>query len=513
MILRKTNRFRHLNFVAAMVVVAMIAAACGGDDTSVQEPATTTTTVTPRQPEAPETATSVQKRPADAEAETSVETDAPSITTTTVVEADTGEDASASTEQEIEDAPEPEEEPIEEPELGPDLDSAPDEPVPEQADEDSEQAQPEPEAEPDPEEAPQHEEEPEPQQDLEEDQPVPEQPDEEAEQVAETPTSTVPPQEDAQPEGSEADDIYEATTTAIVAIDDLTERAVVLWESGSAVEACALADEARAVADAHEAAFGNEALSQDDVWGEWLDVLDEWDAACLQALAEPELTDYEVFVAAVQQGQGWTEPDSPPVHPDTPAPSWERGTNQPGVRPADRPRVTAEVQAWTEWCGTYSGCEWLLFHMVWALDYLGASESCVLTNYVDRAVEESQPGVSDHSRSRIKDKYGWHRCATVVDPVQSDGRLLSEHGLTVAERCRAVLPADVKLEFVIKLGLTQDRLPNYERHDNATCDEWGAWVEGRGVLYEEECDRSARLAEEWLEHYIGMPEPYWSPTC
>ena len=511
MILRKTNRFRHLNFVAAMVVVAMIAAACGGDDTSVQEPATTTTTVTPRQPEAPETATSVQELPADAEAETSVETDAPSITTTTVVEADTSEDASASTEQDTEDAPEPEEEPIEEPELGPDLDSAPDEPVPEQepeqADEDSEQAQPEPEAEHEPEEAPQPEEEPEPQQDLEEDQPVLEQPDEEAEPVADTPTSTVPPQEDAQPEGSEADDIYEATTTAITAIDDLTARAVILWESGDTADACALAAEARAVADAHQAAHDPSVLAQTSNWLEWLDVLDEWDAACLQALAQPELTDYEVFVAAVQQGQGWTEPDSPPVHPDTRAPSWERGTHVWGDRPDDRPRVTEGVQTWMNWCGDWWGCDELLFQMVWALDYLGADENCVVNIYYGRASEESQGISSDDHRVRLINEYGWHRCATVIDPVQSDGRLLSEHGLSMAERCRAVLPADVKLEFYELVGL------DYELRDDVSCDEWGAYVEGRGVLYMEECDESARLSEEWLEHYIDRPERFRTLSC
>ena len=507
---------RTLRTIAAVAAVALIAAACGGDDTVVPEPAVTTDAATTTQPVDPESVTSVQEPATDAEAGNTVETDAATTTTTTIAEADTGEPAVTEAEPDGVPADEPEpEEPIREPELGSDLDSAPDEPVPEpepeseQADEDSEQAQPEPEAEPDPEEAPKPEEEPEPQQDLEEDQPVLEQPDEEAEPVADTPTSTVPPQEDAQPEDDEADDIYAATTAAIVAIADLTERAVVLWESGNTADACALAAEARAVADAHQAAHDPSALAQDAIWLEWLDVLDEWDAACIEALAEPEPetpTDYEVFVAAVQQGQTWTDPDLPPVHPDTQPPSWhpDNGTYEVGQYPTDRPRATTNVQIWIDWCGGDSRCDTLLWTMVWALDYLGADDSCVITNYFERLTRGTQPGVSDgYQNYKLKDQYGWHSCATIIDPVQSDGRLLSEHGLTMAERCRAVLPSDVELEDHAKL-------PNVTH--GMTCDEWGEWVEQRH-LGAKVCDGSARLAEEWLEHYIGMPERYWTPSC
>ena len=529
MTLRITHNFRHLNLVAAILVAALIAAACGGEDapavidTPSDTAATTTVVETPVREEHPCGTPQAETEDgycfvdgqwyADAGAGHWVESDGPPVATTTVVGADTGEDASASIEQETEDAPEPEEEPVQELELGPDVDSAPDEPVPEQepeqADEDSEQTQPEPEAEPDPEEAPQHEEEPEPQQDLEEDQPVPEQPEPEAEQVVETPTSAVPTQEDDQPEDNEANDIYEATTTATTAIGDLTEQAVILWESGDIADACALAAEARAVTDAHQAAHDPSVLAQTANWLEWLDALDEWDAACIEALAEPEaeiLTDYEVFVAAVQQGQTWTEPDSPPVHPDTQPPSWhpETDTYEFGQYPTDRPQATTNVQIWIDWCGEYRRCDTLLWTMVWALDYLGADDICVLTNYEERLVKGTQPGVSDgYQNYRLKDQYGWHSCATIIDPVQSDGRLLSEHGLTMAERCRAVLPADVELE-------DHANLPNVTY--GMTCDEWGEWVEQRH-LGAKVCDGSARLAEEWLEHYIGMPERYWTPSC
>ena len=94
---------------------------------------------------------------------------------------------------------------------------------------------------------------------------------------------------------------------------------------------------------------------------------------------------------------------------DTPAPSWERAhgiTKQAATLSDDRPRATEGVQAWIDWCANYYGCDKLLFQMTWALDYLGANENCVLPNYVDRAVEESQGISSDDARSRLKNNYG-----------------------------------------------------------------------------------------------------------
>ena len=73
-----------------------------------------------------------------------------------------------------------------------------------------------------------------------------------------------------------------------------------------------------------------------------------------------------------------------------PAPSRRRGSRGTyvwGIRPPDRPRASTGIQRWTEWCGhetggTSWGCEeMLLLEMTWALDYLGASEDCVLPVY------------------------------------------------------------------------------------------------------------------------------------
>lgn len=216
--------------------------------------------------------------------------------------------------------------------------------------------------------------------------------------------------------------------------------------------------------------------------------------------AEPEPepvvegNEYDAFVQAVQLGQTWTSSEAPPVHPSTPATSWDRDTHQVGYQPDDRPRVSSNVQIWIDWCGNHPECDRLLLHMVWALDYLGANEVCVIEQYFDYALSTAQ---------YPQEMYGWHNCATIIDPVQSDGKLLSEHGLSMAERCRAVLPDDVELEERISSGVIRDGLD---------CDEWGAWVEARRVSYPA-CDKSARLAEEWLEHYIGMPERYWRMSC
>ena len=200
----------------------------------------------------------------------------------------------------------------------------------------------------------------------------------------------------------------------------------------------------------------------------------------------------------------------PPVHPDTEPPSWVRGTHTGRGRPDDLPRRSSQVQAWLDWCGDdWLGCDHLQLPMLWALDYLGANPQCVVQNYEWRASFGSRPDVTDGwNNGKLIERYGWHRCATAIDPMQPDGRLLSDHGLSVAERCRAVLPADIKLEEE-----TSTDNGGVFRHW-LTCDEWGEWVEEyqRGTNFPD-CMGSARIAEEWLEHFHGMPETYWRISC
>ena len=218
---------------------------------------------------------------------------------------------------------------------------------------------------------------------------------------------------------------------------------------------------------------------------------------------EAQIAAWEDLRAEVQEGAVWTEPGGarPPTHPETPEPTWDAGTWEPGTHPDDRPRRSENVQSWVDWCGDYAGCDWLLAQMTWALDHLAADEICVVEVYAVRAREEST-----NYRDSLPGEYGWHQCASVIDPRQPDGRLLSEQpGITVTDRCRAVLPADIELEY--NEGGRRDA-----RRDGLSCDEWGAWAESRRTGYET-CDHSALLAEEWLEHYIGMPESYARLGC
>ena len=201
---------------------------------------------------------------------------------------------------------------------------------------------------------------------------------------------------------------------------------------------------------------------------------------------EAQIAAWEELRAGVQQGAVWTEPGAarPPVHPETPEPTWDAGTWERGTHPDDRPRRSENVQIWVDWCGDYAGCDWLLAQMTWALDHLAADEICVIERYFTRALEEST-----NYRDSLPGEYGWHQCASVIDPRQPDGRLLSEQpGITVADRCRAVLPADTDLEYYE--GGRRDG-----RRGGLSCDEWGAWAESRRTSYET-CDHSALLAEK-----------------
>ena len=126
---------------------------------------------------------------------------------------------------------------------------------------------------------------------------------------------------------------------------------------------------------------------------------------------------------------------------------------------------------------------------------------CVTDQYRQRI--EAAAGVTDGINNyKLLHRFGWHRCPTVIDPIQPDGRLLSAHAPSVADRCRAVLPPDVQLEWwVLRTDLT----------GGLDCDTWAERVDrkaGRSAYTAH--FYSARLAEEWIEHFIGMPVLYGS---
>ena len=124
------------------------------------------------------------------------------------------------------------------------------------------------------------------------DQPAAEQAEEEDEQADASASEDTanPPQDEGQPADGERLDLLDATVTAIDVIDELRKRAVQLLQSGNEAGGCSIRHEARevadahqAVADAHVAAHGGPVLSDLELWTLWLDLLDEWDAACTSA--------------------------------------------------------------------------------------------------------------------------------------------------------------------------------------------------------------------------------------
>ena len=94
-----------------------------------------------------------------------------------------------------------------------------------------------------------------------------------------------------------------------------------------------------------------------------------------------------------------------------------------------------------------------------------------------------------------------------------DGVLLSHSGISLAEQCRRVLPPDIALEH------SPERFTDeVQRFDpgHAGCDAWAAWVETRdygGAKDFRVCDRSARLASEWMEHHYNIPASIYTVGC
>ena len=221
----------------------------------------------------------------------------------------------------------------------------------------------------------------------------------------------------------------------------------------------------------------------------------------------------------------WVHPqagDVPTVHPDTET-SWQKAEwnlddylNDYDDLANDHPRPTPNVAAWAASCWGGSSCDRLLYSMKWALDYLGASEDCVLAVYQARW---SRMNASNEFSGVEIDLYGWHRCPTVIDPrtpteadpyVQQqphgqDMLLLAPNSDSLADRCRAVLPADVNLDFAVDNKAADWR-------EGLSCDEWGPLAGARRVSYKI-CDASALLAEEWMEHHHGMPAEHRSIYC
>ena len=268
----------------------------------------------------------------------------------------------------------------------------------------------------------------------------------------------------------------------------------------------------------HEPVLGSELYPDEPEVPEdlWCEIIEDGTVGCWTEPDEPEPEPVEVWVEPepepVEPYAGYV----PPVHPDTAPTSWQTGEWDLDYNELanDHPRPTPDVDLWAARCLGGDLCDWLLFQMKLALDYLGASEDCVLAVYYARW---SRANESNWLSGAEIDLYGWHRCPTVIDPRTPtvadpylrqfgfDGLLLTHSSDSLADRCRAVLPADVALEFFVNNELAKFR-------EGLGCDEWGALAGARRVTYKV-CDASAELARQWMEHHHRMPVRYRAISC
>ena len=224
----------------------------------------------------------------------------------------------------------------------------------------------------------------------------------------------------------------------------------------------------------------------------------------------------------------------PPVHPDTPPPGWERGEDiAPGVDIMETPRLTGEDRgAIVVWLASVGGIahgynQWLLFNMKWALDYMGADPQCIVNEYTARVETAAGTPRGQLEPAGLRDQHGWQNCATVIDPFlpgvdRPDGRtndvglrLSDTPGITLAERCRAVLPPDVQLDKEWRTA-TYRQEPFYFEPGHAGCDAWAEWAMTHHYnpdIAAPRCHSAAHLAEEWMEHHHGTPENYPRVSC
>ena len=156
---------------------------------------------------------------------------------------------------------------------------------------------------------------------------------------------------------------------------------------------------------------------------------------------------------------------------------------------APLPPETPAVVAWSDWCffdgpdtilTGASQCSASMSSFAFALSHLGADEACVLDQYTKliNALADVEGGDITAQTYAAQDAYGWHRCASVIDPDPTDGR-------TLTEKCEA-LPA-----------VSESRSALY-----GSCAEW-AEVEMSISASTPICSASTSLLGAWMKTHHG----------
>ena len=232
---------------------------------------------------------------------------------------------------------------------------------------------------------------------------------------------------------------------------------------------------------------------------------------------EPEpVVEPEPEPEPVVEGSVWVEPYAgyvPVVHPDTPVLDWgllyEQVPTPEGLAEmnsgigsdigAYMPRPTQGLVDWSSECigrlvaiGKHavvanSNCALALNQSVWALDYMGASQDCVvaeMTRQVDGYVKWGTPV--------FQSERGWFRCPSVIIPdaagLPHDVELFADE---MVRRCREVLPADAELRHYIS-GAPTD------------CEGWG--ISRSQGTYLPLSAAAQYLGLEWMQHHHDAPD-------
>ena len=151
------------------------------------------------------------------------------------------------------------------------------------------------------------------------------------------------------------------------------------------------------------------------------------------------------------------------------------------------PPETPGVVAWSDWCffdgpdtilTGASQCSASMSSFAFALSHLGADEACVLDQHTKliNALADIEGGDITAQTNAAEDAYGWHRCASVIDPDPTDGR-------TLTEKCEA-LP-DTKADIDLLYG---------------SCAEW---AESRPPTSTPICSASRSLLFAWMDTHHG----------
>ena len=154
------------------------------------------------------------------------------------------------------------------------------------------------------------------------------------------------------------------------------------------------------------------------------------------------------------------------------------------------PPATPAVIAWSDWCffdaprTPYTGafqCSASMSSFSWALTHLEADEACVLDQYTKLIEELAQIRGSDPGGAKTdaaEDLYGWHNCATVIDPDPGDGR-------TLTAKCES--------------------LPEVDEYVSGPYGGCAEWADEQTVILEwtPNCTSSTVLATAWISAHHG----------